>query len=66
MESKSPKKSGGGGMNMGGGGGGAIVGGGGINISPSTKSGTDIADPLENRSPFTIKRENYHQRQVFY
>lgn len=53
MELRSPKKSGGGGLNMGGGGGGAIEGGGGINISPSTKSGTDTADPLDNRSPFT-------------
>jgi hypothetical protein len=63
MESRSPKKSGVGELNMGGGGGGAIEGGGGINISPSTKSGTDTADPLDHRSPFTIKREQPSETQ---
>lgn len=50
--SKSPMKSGGGGTNTGGGGG-ATEGGGGTSISPSTRSGTDIADPLDSRSPLT-------------
>ena len=40
-----------------GGGGGAMEGGGGMNISPPTKSGTDRADPLDNRSPLTTKNK---------
>lgn len=48
---RSPMKSGGGGTKVPGGGGGAIEGGGGTNISPSTRSGTDITDPLDERSP---------------
>lgn len=44
---RSPMKSGGGRMKVSGGGGGAIEGGGGINMSPSTRSGTDITDPLD-------------------
>lgn len=41
-------KSGGGGIKVPGGGGGAVEGGGGTNISPSTRSGTDITDPLDH------------------
>lgn len=45
---RSPMKSRGGGTKVCGGGGGAIEGGGGgTNTSPSTRSGTDITDPLE-------------------
>lgn len=50
-------KSGGGGTKVPGGGGGAIEGGGGTNISPSKRSGTDITDPLDKRSPPTIKKK---------
>lgn len=48
---RSPMKSGGG--IKGGGSGGAIEGGGGINISPSTRSGRDITDPVDKLSPLT-------------
>lgn len=44
---RSPMKSGGGGMKVAGGGGGDMVGGGGTSISPSTRSGTDMTDPLD-------------------
>lgn len=49
----SPMKSGGGRTNAPGGGGGALVGGGGTNISPSSRSWTDMTDPLEKLSPPT-------------
>lgn len=44
-------------MKFAGGGGGAMEGGGGTNISPSTRSGTDITDPLDNRSPLTMEEK---------
>lgn len=50
-------KSGGGRIKLPGGGGGAIEGGGGTNISPSTRSGTDITDPLDKLSPPTMKKK---------
>ncbi|KAG7219264.1 hypothetical protein INR49_019212 [Caranx melampygus] len=53
---RSPKKSGGG-MKGPGGGGGAMEGGGGTNISPSSRSGTDITDPLDRLSPPTVEEE---------
>lgn len=56
-------KSGGGGIKVPGGGGGAVEGGGGTNISPSTRSGTDITDPLDNRSPPTGGKKK-SQRKV--
>lgn len=53
----SPMKSGGGRTNAPGGGGGALVGGGGTNISPSSRSWTDMTDPLEKLSPPTRKKK---------
>lgn len=50
-------KSGGGRMKVPGGGGGAIEGGGGTIISPSTRSGTDITDPLDQLPPLTGKEK---------
>lgn len=50
-------KSGGGGIKLPGGGGGATEGGAGTKISPSTRSGTDITDPLDSLSSPTVKRE---------
>lgn len=53
-------KSGGGRIKVPGGGGGAIEGGGGTIISPSTRSGTDITDPLDQLPPLT--REEKRER----
>lgn len=47
---KSPRKSGGGGIHSLGGGGGATEGGGGTNISPLSRLGTEVMEPLDNGS----------------
>lgn len=47
---RSPRKSGGGRTNVPGGGGGAAKGGGGTSISPWSRSGTEMTDPLDKLS----------------
>lgn len=54
---KSPKKSGGGRTKDPGGGGGAVKGGGGTSISPSSRSWTDMTDPLDKLSSPTRKKK---------
>lgn len=54
---RSLMKSDGVGIQVPGGGGGAIEGGGGTNISPSTRSGTDIIDPLDKLSPPAMEKK---------
>lgn len=59
-------KSGGGRMKVPGGGGGAIEGGGGTIISPSTRSGTDITDPLDQLPPLTGKTKESDKGTVLW
>lgn len=61
---KSPRKSGGGGIKSLGGGGGATEGGGGTNISPLSRLGTEVTEPLDNRSPPTVEEKTGQMRKI--
>lgn len=62
---KSPRKSGGGGIHSLGGGGGATEGGGGTNISPLSRLGTEVMEPLDNGSQPTVDEKTGQMRKVF-